>query len=73
MPTNIRIIHAHDFVKATPEGQLDFEKSKKLLMEIASATSSLGDHEIILDIRKAQLEMSTTELWYLAVEAQQPS
>jgi hypothetical protein len=68
MPTNIRIIHAHDFIKATPEGKLDFEKSKKLLTEIAAAASPLGDHEIILDTRKAQLEMSASELWYLAVE-----
>jgi hypothetical protein len=68
MPTDIRIIHAHEFIIATPEGRLDFEKSKKLLVAIASAASPLGDHEIILDVRKAKLEMSTTELWYLAVE-----
>lgn len=68
MSTDIRIIHAHDFIKAVPEGQLDLEKSKKLLMEIASASTPLADYEIILDTRKAQTELSITDLWYLAAE-----
>ena len=68
MPTNIRIIQSNDFIKATPEGQFDLEKSKKLLMEIATASVSLVDYEIILDTRKAHSKMSPTDLWYLAVE-----
>jgi hypothetical protein len=68
MPTDIRIIHAHDFIKATPEGHLDLEESKKLLMEIASVSAPLVDYEIILDTRKAELEMSATDLWHLAAE-----
>jgi hypothetical protein len=68
MPTNIRIIQSNDFIKATPEGQFDLEKSKKLLMEIATASVSLVDYEIILDTRKAQMRLSTFDLWYLAVE-----
>jgi hypothetical protein len=68
MATNIRIIHAHDFVRATPEGELDFETSKKLLIEIASATAHLVDYEILLDTRKAEVRLSITELWYLATE-----
>ena len=47
MPTNIRIIHAGDFVVANPEGQIDLEKSEKLLMEVASASAPMVDHEII--------------------------
>ena len=68
MATDIRIIHAHDFVMATHEGKLDFEKSKKALIQIASAWSPLGGCEIILDTRKAHSKMSPTDLWYLAVE-----
>jgi hypothetical protein len=64
----IRIIHSHDFIKATPEGLLDLEKSKEVLMEIASSSVSMGDYEIILDTQKAQVEMSTFDLWYLAAE-----
>jgi len=68
MATNIRIIHAHDFIKATPEGTLDLENSKKLLVEIAADSSTSGDHEILLDTRMAQSAMSATDLWYLAAE-----
>jgi hypothetical protein len=68
MATNIRIIHARDFIRLTPEGQLDLEKSKKLLKEIVSASSSLVDYHIILDTRKAEVEISVSELWYLAAE-----
>ena len=68
MATTIRIIHAHDFIKATPEGTLDLENSKKLLVEIAADSSTSGDHEILLDTRKAQSELSAADLWYLAAE-----
>ena len=68
MPTNIRIIHAHDFLKATPEGTLDVESSKKLLVEIAADTSNVSDHEILLDTRQAQSALSAADLWYLAAE-----
>ena len=68
MPTNIRIIHAHDFIKATPEGKLDLEESKKLLTEIASASAPLVDYNVVLDTREAQSEMSVADLWYMAAE-----
>jgi hypothetical protein len=69
MPTNIRIIHAHDFIKATPEGRLNFEESKKLLMEIAAASRPMIYYEIILDTRKAKsVIMSADQLWLLAAE-----
>lgn len=68
MPTSIRIVHARDFVRATTDGAFDFETAKKLLIEIASATSHLADYEMLLDTRKAQVAMSVTDLWYLATE-----
>jgi hypothetical protein len=68
MPTDIRIIHAHDFIKATPEGHLDFEESKKLLIEIAAASRSMIYYEIILDTRQAKAVMSGIQLWDLAGE-----
>ncbi len=68
MPTDIRIVHAHEFIMATPEGRLDFEKSKKQLHEVALASAALADYEIILDTRKAQSVMSAIDLWHLAAE-----
>jgi hypothetical protein len=66
MATHLHIIHAGDFLIATPQGQLDFEKSRKLLDSLASASSSLVTHEILLDMRHTQLALTATELWQLA-------
>jgi hypothetical protein len=70
MPTNIRIIHAHEFVRATPDGELDLEASKKGLIEIASAAAHarLVDYDILLDTRKAHVRMNAIDLWHLAAE-----
>ena len=45
MTAKIRIIHAQDFIKATPEGELDFEESKRILLEIASVVVPQDDYE----------------------------
>jgi hypothetical protein len=68
MPTNIKLIQAHEFLKAVPDGRLDFEKAKELLLEIASASGNPHDYDIIIDTRKAKSELTITNLWYLAVE-----
>jgi hypothetical protein len=65
MPTTVRIIHATDFIKVTAEGELDVEESKRLLVEIASATD-LADYEVILDTRKAHSSLSAADLWHFA-------
>jgi len=63
-----RIIHAHDFIIATPKGQLDFERAKKLLVDIMSASAPFIDYEILLDTRRAQSELSAIDLWQLVIE-----
>jgi len=68
MPTNIKIIHAREFIRATPEGRLDFEESKKMLLDLASAASTLSGVHVILDVRKAEVETSMANLWHLANE-----
>ena len=68
MAINLRVIHGHDFIKLTPDGKLDLEKSKQVLKEVASAAAPLGDYEILIDTRKVEIVMSVTDLWYLAAE-----
>jgi hypothetical protein len=68
MSANIKIIHAHDFIKAAPEGQLDLENCKIALTEIAAISAATVDYEIILDTRKAQVRLSIADLWHLAAE-----
>jgi hypothetical protein len=66
MPTNIKIIHARDFVTARPGGILDLEASEKLLADIASASTSLDSFQVLLDTRRALAVLSTGDLWRLA-------
>ena len=68
MPATIRIIHAHEFIRANAEGQLNLEETKNLLVEIAAATAPLADYDILLDTRKAQSRLREADLWFLAAE-----
>ena len=68
MPANIRIIRAHEFIKATPEGEIQLVESRKMLRQIAAAADALPDYDILLDTRMAHSGMSITDLWHLAAE-----
>ena len=71
MATNIRIISARDFVKASPEGQFDFEETKQFLIAVAAASSALNDHEILIDTRNTEANMSASDLWHLAASLEE--
>ena len=68
MTANIRVFHAQDFIKATPEGWLDRKQSMKLLLDIAAVAPKLANFHVILDTRKAQSGLSEIDLWFLASE-----
>lgn len=68
MPTDIRIIRAHEFIQATAEGQIDLAKTKEVLVGIALASALSGDLDVILDTRNTQSEMDVADLWELAAE-----
>ncbi len=68
MATNVRVIHANDFITATAHGTLDFDESKRGLMAVASAAGPFIGCEIILDTRQVKSHLSTTDLWSLASE-----
>jgi len=68
LPSDIRIIHAHEFLKATPDGRLDPDETKRVLVEIATASAPSNDYDILLDTRGAQSELTVTELLDLAAE-----
>jgi hypothetical protein len=65
MDLNIRVIHLRDFLRATPSGNLDLERSKELLWKLASENASGSKYDILLDVRKAETSltlMDVTEL-----------
>jgi hypothetical protein len=68
MAINIRIIRAHEFIKATLEGQINLVESKKLLLEFAATSGPSVDYQVLLDVRKTELELSIADLWYLSAE-----
>ena len=68
MLADIKIIQTHAFIKATPKGRLDRENMKKLFTDIASAAATSADCGILIDTRKAQSRMSSSDLWYLAAQ-----
>lgn len=68
MSTDIRIIRAHEFIQATPEGKLELAKSQALLMEIALASAPSKGYDVILDTRNTESHMDVADLWTLAAE-----
>jgi hypothetical protein len=70
VPTNIAIIHTRDFIRARPDGALDLEASRGLLVEVVSAIRSAGEHNVLIDTRAAApTRLSRADLWTLGVAA----
>jgi len=68
MPTHVKLIRAKDFIRATANGDLDLDESRRLLIEIVSAGGSLGDYDVLVDTRNAKSKLSTADVWHLAAE-----
>ena len=68
MATDIRVIHASEFLKATPEGPLDVTLAKRLLVQIPSAAGPASTFEVLVDTRRTQSDMSAADLWNVAAE-----
>ena len=69
MPHRVQVIHAHEFVRAKPEGELDLAESEAVLAAIVRSGGNLEDFEILIDTRNATGVMSATDLWFLAERA----
>jgi len=68
MPSDVRIVHAREFIRATPDGQFDLEETKKVLAEIASAGAPSNDYDVLVDTRGADSELTVDDLLDLAGE-----
>ena len=66
MPTNVKIIHAGDLVRARPEGEAYLEDAEQLIRDIAAAGAGLEDFEVLVDTRRVTGNLSATDLWTLA-------
>ena len=68
MPADIRVIHAHEFLRSTEDGRLDLQESKRLLVEIALASPPSKHYDVLVDTRGAHSEMTVSDLLDLASE-----
>ena len=66
MPSNIKVIQASDFIRASPEGKASIEKAEQLLKSIADAGAGLEGFHVLVDTRRVSEGLTATELWYLA-------
>src|SRR6185295_15516705 len=65
-PANVKVIHAHEFVRARAGGVLDLETSEALLLEIARAADGRDQVEVLIDTRQAEGQLGAADLWFLA-------
>jgi hypothetical protein len=71
MDLNLRLIHARDFLKTTPEGELDLATSKRLLLTLASESAAPRQFDILIDVRQSTVRltfMDITELVDMMIE-----
>ena len=68
MPAKVKVIRARDFLQMTPDDEVDYENSKQLLLEVAHARRPPADFDVLIDLRRVQLRMTTADIYYLAAE-----
>jgi hypothetical protein len=65
MPTNIKIIHTRDFIRAKPDGVLDLAASRNLLRELVTEFDTAGKYHVLVDTRGADVRLSKIDLYEL--------
>lgn len=65
MPTKIKIIRSVDYLSVADDGTIDFEESRRTLHQIAEPKRPPADYEILLDFRRTQWILTTSEIHHL--------
>jgi hypothetical protein len=68
MPEGYKIYQVESFIRKTEEGQLDIDKSKAIVRELAIASTHHKDHNILVDLRETAPLQSFYELLTVALE-----
>jgi len=66
MTASVKVIHARDFIRATPQGDANLEEAERLLKDIAQAGAGLAAYQVLVDTRSVTERLSATDLWELA-------
>lgn len=68
MATKIKIIISNEFLEITPDGILNIDTSRQLLVDIAKAEQQAVDYELLVDFRETTCQLSIIDLYQLAGE-----
>ena len=52
MATEIKTYRIKDFIKVTKTGEIDLDRSREMIREIAAAAAHYDDHNILFDLRE---------------------
>jgi len=61
MLSGIKIYKISDFIRKTETGNIDLERSKKIVRELAIAAGLHSDHNILVDLRETTVSAATIE------------
>ena len=58
MPSMIKIYKIKDFIRMNESGEIDLDKSIKIVREVSAAATFHSDHNILIDVRETTLLFS---------------
>ena len=61
MLSGIKIYKVKDFIRKTESGNIDLERSKKIVRELANTANSHTDHNILIDLRETTVSVPSIE------------
>jgi len=69
MPSEIKIYKIKDFIRKSESGELDLDKSIKIVQELSRAATFHADHNILIDLRKTTVSVSEfNDVMKIAIE-----
>ena len=69
MAAEIKIYKVNDFIRLIETGEIDFQRSRELIREIADAANYHADHNILVDLREtAVTTRSMSDVLQLAMD-----
>jgi hypothetical protein len=55
MASQIKLYKVKDFVRQTPTGEIDYDRSLEIIHELATAASFFADHNVLVDMRETTI------------------
>lgn len=68
MPSNVKIYRVGDIIRMTQSGELDLERSLKIVRDLATEANYHKDHNVILDLRETSVNASMADIIEISME-----